>query len=153
MLSDLKSKAGAKGIDAKKLAGIVVDDEAAKQTGSWGHSASTGIYVGSGYLHDNNENKGKKSVRFAPKFEKAGKYEVFFHFSTASNRATNVPVVVKSADGEKTVKVDQKKSFGEKGQSLGTFTFEAGESGHVEIRTEGTDGHVIADAVRFVLAK
>jgi hypothetical protein len=32
---------------------------------------------------------------------------------------------------------------------LGTFEFAVGTSGFVRIRTDGTDGHVIADAVRF----
>ena len=60
-----------------------------------------------------------------------------------------MPVVVKSADGEKTIPVDQRKAA-EKGKSLGVFAFAAGETGWVEVRTDGTDGHVIADAVRIV---
>ena len=37
-----------------------------------------------------------------------------------------------------------------KGVKLGVFSFAAGEKGHVEIRNDGTDGHVVADAVQFV---
>ena len=33
---------------------------------------------------------------------------------------------------------------------LGTFTFDASTGGNVTIRTTGTNGYVIADAVRFV---
>jgi hypothetical protein len=33
--------------------------------------------------------------------------------------------------------------------SLGTYHFESGTSGSVTIRTTGTSGHVIADAVKF----
>jgi hypothetical protein len=147
---DYQGGPGAKGVDPKKLAGVVIDETAAKQTGDWAFSASTGHFVGNGYLHDNNEQKGKKSVRFTPKLEKAGKYEVFLHFSANANRATNVPVVVASADGEKTVTVNQRKPHADGGLSLGTFSFAAGDGGWVEVRTTGTDGHVIADAVRFV---
>jgi hypothetical protein len=35
---------------------------------------------------------------------------------------------------------------------LGTYQFTAGSDGSVLIRTEDTDGHVVADAVRFVRA-
>jgi len=34
---------------------------------------------------------------------------------------------------------------------LGTWTFDAGSNGYARIRTTGTDGHVIADAVKWVL--
>jgi hypothetical protein len=32
---------------------------------------------------------------------------------------------------------------------LGTYTFAAGSSGYVQLGTAGTDGYVIADAVKF----
>jgi ribulose 1,5-bisphosphate synthetase/thiazole synthase len=150
---DYQAGPGAKGVDAKKLAGIVMDDNDGKPTGDWAFSASTGHFVGNGYLHDGNEAKGKKSMRYTPKISEAGKYEVFLHYSANANRASNVPVVVKSADGEKTITVNQKKAHGENGFSLGTFTFEKGTEGFVDIRTTGTDGHVIADAVQFVAKK
>ncbi|WP_455769031.1 hypothetical protein [Micromonospora zamorensis] len=35
---------------------------------------------------------------------------------------------------------------------LGTYPFTAGTDGSVLIRTEDTNGHVVADAVRFVRA-
>jgi hypothetical protein len=35
--------------------------------------------------------------------------------------------------------------------SLGTYDFDAGALGSVLIRTDGTDGYVIADAVKFSL--
>jgi len=34
--------------------------------------------------------------------------------------------------------------------SLGTDRFAAGQTGWVEVRTDGTDGHVIADAVQWL---
>ena len=62
-----------------------------------------------------------------------------------------MPVVVHCKTGEKTVTVDQKKVPGPDGAvSLGTFPFDAGESGWVEVRTTDTNGYVVADAVRFV---
>ncbi len=47
--------------------------------------------------------------------------------------------------------VDQRQSGGQ-WVPLGTYPFTAGTEGSVLIRTEDTDGHVIADAVRFVRA-
>ena len=68
------------------------------------------------------------------------------------NRATNVPVTVESAEGVKTVRVNQKvtppieKFF----VSLGTYAFAADKPAVVTISNTGTDGHVIVDAVQWV---
>src|SRR5262249_5228258 len=126
-------------------------DSQAVQTGVWTRSRSTGNYVGDGYLHDGNEDKGKKRVRFTPKLPAGGRYEGFLYYTPHANRATNGPVAGRSVGGRKTVTVNQPRPL-EKVQPLrlGAFEFAAGEAGWVEVRTEGTDGHVIADAVQFV---
>ena len=139
-----------KGIDAKSLAGIVVDDEQAQLTGHWASSSASLPFIGSGYLHDQNDEKGRKKARFVPHIEKAGSYEVFLHYPAASNRGTNVPVIVHHADGEKTILVNQKQ-IRPGGLSLGTFKFDAGKTGWVEVGTSQTDGYVVADAVRWLL--
>jgi hypothetical protein len=147
-----KGTSAAVRIDPATLAGIVVDDEQAEQTGAWLHSVSAGPYVGAGYLHDNNEEQGRRKVCFTPNLAKAGKYEVRLFYSPNPNRATNVLVVIKSADGEKSVRVNQKLSHAGKGISLGVFAFDAGKAGHVEVRNDGADGYVIADAVQWIPA-
>jgi ribulose 1,5-bisphosphate synthetase/thiazole synthase len=141
-------------LDASKLAGIVVDDTQAAITGEWPHGASAGPFVGDGYIHDGNEEKGKKRVRFTPKLPKAGRYEVRIIHSPLANRATNVPVVIHSADGEKTVVVNQRQPLKDNQPlKLGVFRFDAGAAGWVEIRNDATNGHVIADAIQFVPVK
>lgn len=140
---------GAKGLIIAKMKGIVVDDEQAKKTGDWTHSVSSAGFVGNGYLHDGNEGQGKKSVRFTPKLAKAGKYEVRLFYPANPNRATNVMVVIHSTDGDKTVRVNQK-TTANAGYVLGTFNFAAGDQGWVEIRNDGADGFVIADAVQWL---
>jgi hypothetical protein len=67
------------------------------------------------------------------------------------NRASNVPVVVHHASGEARLIVDQRsRPAGDGGlQPLGEFIFKKGSGGWVEIRNEGTNGHVIVDAVQF----
>ncbi len=137
-------------LDPAKLPGIVVDDTQATATGDWKESMALGPYVGGRYLHDDDAGKGTKRVRFTPRLPTAGRYEVLLFASPGSNRATNVPVVVHARDSEKTLKVDQRKPREGKAISLGTFAFDAGSTGWVEIRTEGTDGHVIADAIQFL---
>ncbi len=142
--------AAAPGIDASKLAGVVIDDTAAAKQGDWTSSSSTPPYVGAGYLHDGDTEKGKKRVRFSPRLPAPGSYEVFLFYAPHSNRATNVPVVVNSAAGERALAVNQRRPLADgKPHRLGTFDFPA-DGGWVEVRTEGTDGHVIADAVQFV---
>jgi hypothetical protein len=64
-----------------------------------------------------------------------------------------VPVVVHHAGGTAKVMVNQRKSAGATGfVNLGTFRFEKGPA-KVEILNEGTDGHVIADAARWLPVK
>jgi hypothetical protein len=141
-------------LDVSKLGGVVVDDKDAAKTGEWAASDSTPGFVGQGYLHDDNKDKGKKTVRFTPKLPAAGKYEVRIAYTPNPNRASNVPVVVHSKEGDKALTVNQKHVLPErKPLSLGTFEFAEGSDGWVEIRTDGTDGHVIADAVVFVPVK
>ena len=66
-----------------------------------------------------------------------------------------MPVTVLGADGEKVVTVDQSKpAAGKQGQqSLGKFTFKAGEEAAVIFRTEGAKGNVHLDAVQVVKAE
>lgn len=138
-------------LDPAKMAGIVVDDVAAKLTGEWKRSSAVGTYVGEGYLHDGDADKGKLAARFVPKLPKAGKYEVRLFFAASSNRTRGALVVIKSKAGEKKLRVDQRAHWdGDNGVPLGTYEFEAGEAGWVEVRNEGTRGHVIADAVQFL---
>ncbi len=138
------------GIDPKTVSGIVVDNEDAKIVGDWLRSATIGPYVGAEYLHDNNAEQGKKSVTFTPKLPKAGKYDVYLIWSANANRASKVPVDIVHADGKAKVTINQKKSGG--WTKVFTGNFAEGTAGSVTIRTDGADGHVIADAVRFVEA-
>lgn len=139
-------------LDPAKLGGIVVDDADAEASGGWSNSASAGPFVGNGYLHDNNEEQGKRKVRFTPNLPKNGKYEVRLFYSPHVNRASNALVVIKSVDGEKSVRVNQKATLDAKGLKLGVFSFGAGKQGYVEVRNDGANGYVIADAVQWIAA-
>jgi hypothetical protein len=140
-------------IDPAKLAGVVVDDDAAKLTGAWTVGTVVPPYLGPGYRHDANGHKGELSARFEAKLPAAGRYEVRVSYTTNPNRATNVPVTIAHGGGDEVIKLDQRKPPAIDGawQSLGTYAF--GETGAVTISNAGTDGFVIADAVQFVPAK
>jgi len=137
---------------ASALLGIVVDDSQAKKVGQWKESTSTKTFIGDGYLHDENDGKGAKSLTFQPEGIKAGKYEVRLAYSPGPSRADNAPVTIFSADGEKTIRVDQRADPPIEGRfvSLGQFRFEQNGVGFVLVVNEGTKGHVTADAVQFI---
>jgi len=138
------------GIDATKLPGLVIDNTEAKLTGSWTQSNSTSGFVGSDYLHDNNTAKGDCLAEFSFKISKPGKFDVRIAYTVNANRATNVPITITSADGEKSVILDQKKETKEGFRSLGTFSFDPSQPAKVVICNVGTDGYVIVDAVQLV---
>ena len=137
---------------AKDLPGIVVDDRDAKRVGEWKLSQFTGSFVGDGYLHDLDQGKGEKTITFLPQLPAAGLYEVRLAYTAGGNRATNTPVTVFIADGERLIQIDQRKEPSLDGRfvSLGQFHFELNGQGFVIVANEGTNGHVIADAVQFL---
>ncbi len=134
------------------LSGVVVDDIDARKVGTWKDSTHVKNYVGKGYIHDESMEKGQKTVTFIPKLPRDGRYEVRFAYGHGVNRADDVPILVSSADGEKTIRVDQRKPPPIDGRfiSLGIFRFEVAGQGYVIVGNKGTTGVVIADAVQFI---
>jgi hypothetical protein len=152
-LVEWTGRAARRGLAASKLPGIVMDDAQARLTGDWvTSSASAGGGVDGSYKHDANADKGQKSARFELKVPKDGRYEVRFAYTPNPNRATNVPVTIESADGSKTVSVNERqeppidKAF----VSLGTFAFLASKPAVIIVSNGNTDGFVIIDAVQLL---
>ncbi|HYG74743.1 MAG TPA: FAD-dependent oxidoreductase [Planctomycetota bacterium] len=145
-------KSAAAGLNVKDLEGIVVDDSDASVTGTWTQSASAPGFVGNGYIHDGNDQKGEKTVKFTANINKEGRYDVRISYTALSNRASNAPITIAGADETKTVKIDQRKAPPLKNGfiSVGTFSFKAGAKAIVTISNKDTDGHVIVDAVQIV---
>ena len=146
---------GAHGIDKGKLPGVIVDDTEAALKGFEATGHTSPGYVGDGYRHDGNAEKGAMTARFVPALPAAGSYRVAISYSINGNRATNVPVAIHHAKGETKVLVNQKLKPNADGlfHVVGTFEFAAGKDGWVEIGNAGTDGHVIVDAVQWLPAK
>ena len=147
--------------DGQKLAwggwesdGIIVDNTDATgvtKVGSWSSSTGAAGYWGSDYLHDGNADKGTKSVTFTPTLPSNGLHAVYVRWTENVNRANNAPVDIVHTGGTTTVLVNQTVNGGRWMRVL-TTNFVAGTSGQVVIRTDGTTGYVVADAVRFVPA-
>jgi hypothetical protein len=146
---------GAHGVDKAKLAGVVVDDTTAALKGFEATGHTSPRYVGDGYRHDGNSEKGAMTARYVPALPAAGAYRVAISYSMNGNRATNVPVTIRHANGEAKVLVNQKLKPAVDGlfHVVGTFEFSAGQAGWVEIANAGTDGHVIVDAVQWLPVK
>ena len=84
-----------------------------------------------------------------------GEYEVRISHQAHENRSSKTPVTVRSADGEKTIAVNQKiappldKGF----YGLGVFRFESGKPGAVVVTNQGVDGNAHIDAVQVIAVK
>jgi hypothetical protein len=135
-----------------RLPGIVMDDAAAERTGTW-TSSTYGHPVDGASIHDANAEKGRMSVVYAIAIPADGSYEVRVSYAAAPNRAGNVPVSIRHADGTATITVNQKKVPPIDGLflSLGTFRFVASQPAVITVRNENTDGIVGADAVQLLV--
>jgi hypothetical protein len=147
--ADLRQR---KTIAVSDLPGIVVDDSEAQKVGMWKSSTIFGPFIGSGYVSDHNDGKGEKTISFAPKLPKTGRYEVRVAFNAGPGRAERVMANILHADGEelKDFKMATEKLKGLQFASLGTYRFEANGQGFVLITNAGSEGYVTVDAVQFL---
>ncbi|MPY91060.1 MAG: FAD-dependent oxidoreductase [Luteitalea sp.] len=96
------------------------------------------------------------SVRFLPEITTPSAYTVYLYWPSAEGLATNAPVDIRHAEGTEQLTLDLRRS-GESLQhgiaswtSLGEFRFAPDEEAWLEIRSDGADGVVLADAVLLV---
>lgn len=139
-------------VDPRKLPGLVIDASQAEQIGHWSTSTFAEPYVRDGYLHDGDEGKGEKSVRFFPDVPRAGKYEIRLSYVPYKNRASNTPVTITTPAGSKTICINQQQppEIDQLFQSLGTFDLPAGPQTTIVVETAGTDGYVVVDALQLI---
>ncbi|MDG4821347.1 FAD-dependent oxidoreductase [Asanoa sp. WMMD1127] len=131
---------------------VIVDshDASVTRAGTWVSSTSIGGYWGRDYEHDGNTAKGVNRLRFRPTLPSAGTYTVYLRWTADPNRASNVPIDIVHAGGLTTRTVDQRGSGGQ-WVPVGAYSFAAGTGGSLLVRTENTNGYVVADAARWVL--
>lgn len=147
--------ASAKGVDVKKLEGVIIDDAQAKYEGNWTESGAAKKFIGEGYRHDGNTKDGKCTATFTAKLPAAGKYEVRLAYAANTNRAAAVPVQVQHAKGSDIVRVNQRETppIDDLFTSLGVFEFTADQPATVIVTNEGTNGYTVVDAVQWLPAK
>ncbi len=116
------------------------------RVGTW-VSTSTGSAYNGSYYHDNNTNKGNSSVTYTPTIPAASYYAVSIYWPTYQ-AASNTPITIDYQGGSVQLVINQRNN-GTGWVFLGTFPFQAGSSGNLTIRNNGTNGRVIADAVKF----
>jgi len=85
-------------------------------------------------------------VRFTPDL-RAGTYRVAFHDATPFSPESRFTVRVRHATGVDTIHVQPAAD-----RAIGTFAFEEGMDGWIELLAEGSHGPVLADAVVFTPA-
>ncbi|HEY6167548.1 MAG TPA: FAD-dependent oxidoreductase [Verrucomicrobiae bacterium] len=141
-----------RGLDPKKLPGVVLDDEDAKVTGDWKESTVGKTFVGDSFRHDGNAKDGKASARFEAKLPKPGRYEVRLGYVANNNRSSKTAVEIIHAGGVKRMTINQKKAPPIDGLflSLGKFDFAADQPAAVIISNAGADGYVVIDAVQWL---
>lgn len=131
-------------VDNSHTANLVV-------TGSWTNSTSNTGYYATNYAHDGNTAKGTKVFSFKPPITTTGTYQIYARWTSGTNRASNVPVDVVKADGSvATLNINQQ-SGGSQWSLLGTYPL-APANAEVRLRTDSTNGFVIADAIRVLPA-
>lgn len=146
---------GSATVTIKDAGGDIIIDNASPSgiayVGTWTASTTQPGYWATDYRHDGNTSKGTKSATFTPALPSAGWYQVFMWYPARSTYATSVPVDIVHAGGTATLTINQQVNGGV-WNLLGTYDFNAGSAGYVRIRTTGTSGYVVADAVKFVPA-
>jgi beta-glucanase (GH16 family) len=126
-----------------------VDTALVSKTGQWSSSSTNNGHYGSDYEHDGNTDKGNKSFTYDINVALSGTYWVYGRWTSYTNRATNVPIDLTGTDGTTTVTVNQQENGGQ-WMLLGEKVFDAASTGSIQIRTDGTDGYVIADGIRLL---
>ena len=88
---------------------------------------------------------------YKPMINVPGKYAVYEWHPDISNAAANVPYEIYYQGGSKTETktINQKQNYGQ-WNYLGTYYLNQGTGNYVKIKTEGTTGTVLADAIKFV---
>ena len=132
---------------------FIVDD--GDLTGSWQLRSGADNYEID--MNRNNDGDGNATATFTPNITEAGSYKVYLWWHGNWNRSDTVPVTITHAgmDSPTQVTVNQENDDGENwSYELGTYDFEVGTSGSVQITNIGTGSgsginFVIADAVKF----
>jgi len=133
---------------------VVVDNATTAETatvGAWTTSSATGGYNGANYAHDGNTGKGTKSFHFYPSLTAQDDYAIYGRWTSDTNRATNAPIHIYSADWfTNSYTVNQQVGGGQWRLITGLPLSPA--TAQLTVGNENSNGYVIADAFRLVPA-
>ncbi|GGA44727.1 hypothetical protein GCM10007416_17260 [Kroppenstedtia guangzhouensis] len=116
--------------------------------GDWVTSTNVPGYYGSNYQANDKALLGIAPDTFTWNFNlpEAGTYQVFVHYTSASDRATNAPYILHTKNGEVTKTVNQQVNGGQ-WVDIGAYEFNSGANKIVQ--TDDADGYVIADGIQL----
>ena len=132
------------------LEGLVMHAEDAAWTGNWIFSNWSGPFLGDGYVHDGNTDKGTKRLVFTPDLPHAGPYEIRLAYVPCENRATGTPVTVHTAHGLQTVHLNQQQTPPIDSLFVSLGTFQLGIDAGIVIRNDHTNGYVVINAIQLI---
>ncbi|NQX60823.1 cadherin-like beta sandwich domain-containing protein [Paenibacillus qinlingensis] len=147
--------------DALGMHDIVIDNSSSGATiqGAW-DTTSTATNpersIGSDYRTVKPADHNGQFLQYnTPASFQQGRYKVYVStYRSQSNRSTNVPIDIfhlndASATTLSSVTVSQKGSTGAVWIPIGEFEFQKGDGNYIQIKVDGAEGYVLADAVRF----
>jgi hypothetical protein len=139
-------------IPTSTLPGIVMDDSEGKKTGRWFPSTrAADRKVGTGYVHDGNENKGQTTISFTPDLPAAGEYEIILIAPSNPNRAANVPILIQIKGREtRTMTVNLRTEEGRNFHPVARLPLPAGIAATITVSNRNTDGYVVVDGIQLV---
>jgi len=108
-----------------------------------------------GYFRENYQytpaGQGDDWVRWIFNIPETGNYKVFAWWSASQARTPDAPYTINHADGNTTVRVDQRVDGGQWNE-IGEYYFNADEEYYVRLNDDANAGNVVADAVRITHA-
>lgn len=138
---------------------ILVDNEntsSIEKKGMWQTESKSRAGYGSTYLKTLGGQGGEKQfVKFVPRIQKNGRYQVYVYFPRIENSSDAVEIIVHAGTGTKQLSIhpNEVKVEGQtSGEwvSLGTFAFDEGATSAIEVNTNAANGIVVADAVLLI---
>ncbi|WP_261305105.1 fibronectin type III domain-containing protein [Paenibacillus andongensis] len=128
---------------------IIMDDSDAQGTGKWTSSSFNPNYYSDGYVNATN-GAGANKLTWKPYIPVSGNYDVYYWLPDgSSNRANAAPFTINYSGDYQVFYVDQTAPGG-KWVLFGSFFFDEGTSGYVELN-DNASGYVIGDAIKFAL--
>lgn len=138
------------GIDPEATEGLVIDDMEATKTGRW--SGGTGLkgYFAHGYVYAGPNSNA--TIRFDFEVPQTGRYEIRIAYLPHENRGDTVGVTVNAGNQEETLAVNMRKAapLPQGLYPVAQMDLAAGQTGYVELSTQGAGGNVHADAVQVI---